>query len=123
MASIAPLVPDGPMRGEVFRAYVEQMLAPSLRPSDAVVLDNLAAHKVAGVKEAVRAGGATLLHRPPYSPDLNPIEQVFTKPKGLLRKAAVRTKDALWTAIGQLLSAFEPHECRNYLRNCGYRPV
>jgi transposase len=120
---IAPVVMDGPMRGEIFRAYVEQMLAPTLSPGDVVVLDNLAAHKVAGVEAAIRAVGATLLYLPPYSPDLNPIEQVFAKLKALLRKAAVRTKDALWSAIGQVLEAFEPQECRHYLRNCGYEPV
>jgi transposase len=111
------------MRGEVFRAYVEQMLAPSLRPGDGVVLDNLASHKVAGVKEAIQAVGAGVVYLPPYSPDLNPIEQLFAKLKALLRKAAARTKDALWTAIGQLIDAFEPDECRNYIRNCGYDPV
>ncbi len=120
---IAPLVLDGPMTGEIFRAYVEQMLVPSLAPGDAVVMDNLAAHKVAGVREAIQAAGASLLYLPPYSPDLNPIEQVFAKLKALLRKTAARTKEALWAAIGQLLDSFEPHECKNYLRNCGYEPV
>ena len=120
---VAPLVLDGPMRGEVFRAYVEQMLAPALSPGDVVVLDNLSAHKVTGVAEAIRAAGATLLYLPPFSPDLNQIEQVFAKLKALLRKAGARTKVALWTAIGTLLDAFEPDECRNYLKNCGYEPV
>ena len=120
---IAPLVLDGPMRGEVFRAYVEQMLAPALQPGDVVVLDNLAAHKVAGVREAIRAVGASVLYLPPYSPDLNPIEQLFAKLKALLRKAAARTKEALWSAIGELIGAFEPAECQNYLRNCGYEPA
>jgi transposase len=117
---IAPMVLDGPMKGEVFRAYVEQMLAPSLLPDDVVVMDNLAAHKVAGVREAIRAVGASLLYLPPYSPDLNPIEQLFAKLKALLRKAAARTKEALWSAIGDLLDAFSECECRNYLGNCGY---
>ena len=103
---IAPLVLDGPMTGEVFRAYVEQMLAPALSPGDVVVLDNLAAHKVAGVREAIQAAGASLLYLPPYSPDLNPIEQLFAKLKALLRKAAARTKEALWATIGELLDAF-----------------
>jgi len=120
---IAPLVLDGLMRGEVFRAYVEQMLAPALSPGDVVVLDNLAAHKVAGVGEAIRAVGASVLYLPPYSPDLNPIEQLFAKLKALLRKTAARTKDALWTAIGELLDAFKSDECQNYIRNCGYEPV
>jgi transposase len=119
----APLVLDGPMTGEVFRAYVEQMLAPSLSPGDVVVMDNLTAHKVAGVREAIRAAGASLLYLPPYSPDLNPIEQVFAKLKALLRKAAARTKEALWTSIGELLDAFPADECQNYLTNCGYELV
>jgi transposase len=119
----APLVLDGPMTGEVFRAYVEQMLAPSLVPDDVVVMDNLAAHKVSGVREAIEAAGASLLYLPPYSPDLNPIEQLFAKLKALLRKAAARTKDALWATIGDLIEAFTPDECRNYLVNSGYEPV
>jgi transposase len=120
---IAPVVMDGPMRGQIFRASVEQMLAPALSPGDVVVLDNLAAHKVAGVEAAIRAVGATLLYLPPDSPDLNPIEQVFAKLKTLLRKAAVRTKDALWSTIGQVLDSFPAEECQNYLTNCGYEPV
>ena len=117
---IAPCVLDGAMTGEVFRAYVEQMLAPSLRPGDVVVMDNLPAHKVAGVHQAIRAVGASLLYLPSYSPDLNPIEQLFAKLKALLRKAAARTKDALWTTIGTILDAFTPAECRNYLVNAGH---
>ena len=116
---VAPLVVDGSMRGEIFRAYVEQMLAPVLSKGDVVVLDNLAAHKVAGVAEAIRGVGASLLYLPPYSPDLDPIEQLFAKLKVLLRKAGARTKEVLWTTIGDLLDAFPPDECRNYLRNCG----
>ena len=117
---IAPLVLDGPMTGEVFRAYVRQFLAPELKPGDVVVLDNLPAHKVAGVREAVTAAGAHLLFLPPYSPDLNPNEQLFSKLKALLRKAAARTRDALWDTIGQLLDCFSPAECRNYITNSGY---
>jgi len=117
---IAPLVLDGPMTGEWFRAYVEQMLAPALHPGDVVVLDNLAAHKAGGVESAIRHAGASLLYLPPYSPDLNPIEQLFAKLKTLLRKAAARTKDALWDTLGTLLDAFTPEECANYLANCGY---
>lgn len=117
---IAPLVLDGPMTGEAFRAYVEQVLAPALRPGDVVVLDNLATHKVAGVREAIHAAGASILHLPPYSPDLNPIEQAFAKLKAGLRKAAARTRDALWATIAQLLDTFSPDECRNYLANSGY---
>lgn len=117
---IAPLVLDGPMTGEAFRAYAKQFLAPALSPGDVVVMDNLAAHKVAGVAEAVAAAGASILYLPPYSPDLNPIEQMFAKLKALLRKAAARTREALWTTIGYLLDAFTPVECRNYIQNSGY---
>ena len=120
---IAPFVLDGPMNGEVFRVYVEQVLAPELEPGDVVAMDNLQAHKVAGVVEAIRAVGASVLYLPSYSPDLNPIEQFFAKLKGLLRKAAARTKEALWSAIGELLDAFPENECRSYVRNCGYEPV
>jgi transposase len=120
---IAPCVLDGPMTGEVFRAYVEQMLAPSLRRGDVVVMDNLPAHKVAGVREALKAAGASLLYLPPYSPDLNPIEQLFAKLKALLRKAVARTRDALWHTIGAVLDAFTPAECHNYLVNSGYEFV
>jgi transposase len=117
---IAPLVLDGPMTGEAFRAYVEQFLAPALSKGDVVVADNLAAHKVAGVREAIRAVGASILYLPSYSPDLNPIEQAFAKLKALLRKAAARTREALWAAIGHMLDSFSPDECRNYLANSGY---
>ena len=117
---IAPLVLDGPMTGNAFRAYVEQFLAPSLSPGDVIVMDNLAAHKVAGVHEAIAAAGASILYLPPYSPDLNPIEQFFAKLKALLRKAAARTRDALWDTVGRLLDAFTPAECCNYLQNAGY---
>ena len=99
------------------------MPARALEPYDVVVMDNLPAHKVAGVREAIQAAHASLLYLPSYSPDLNPIEQVFAKLKALLRKAAERTKDALWGTIGLLLDAFTPEECANYLANCGYEPV
>jgi transposase len=117
---VAPLVLDGPVTGAIFRAYIEQVLAPTLRTGDIVVMDNLPAHKVAGVREAILAAGAGLLLLPPYSPDLNPIEQMFAKLKALLRKAAARSRDTLWATIGGLLDAFSPAECRNYLTNCGY---
>jgi transposase len=117
---VAPLVLDGPITGTAFRAYVEQFLAPALEPGDVVVLDNLAAHKVDGVRQAVTAAGASILYLPPYSPDLNPIEQLFAKLKALLRKAATRTRDQLWSAIGRLLDACPPAECANYLRHSGY---
>ena len=118
---IAPYVTDGAMNGSIFRAWTEQMLAPVLRPGDIVVMDNLPAHKVAGIREAIEACGAELRYLPPYSPDLNPIEQAFAKLKALLRKAAERTVDGLWTAIGKLLDLFPPAECVNYLANSGYR--
>ena len=117
---IAPFVLDGPMTGQAFRAYVEQVLAPELEPGDAVVMDNLRPHKVAGVREAIRAAGASVLYLPSYSPDFNPIEQLFAKLKELLRKAAARTKEALWDTIGRHLDDFTPEECRNYLAHCGY---
>ena len=116
----APCVIDGPMNGELFLAYVEQFLAPTLMPGDIVVMDNLPAHKVKGIAEAITARGAELRYLPPYSPDLNPIEQMFAKLKALLRKAAARSVDKLWDTIGLLLDAFSPAECRNYLRNSGY---
>jgi len=117
---VAPLVLDGPMTGKALLAYVGQFLAPTLSKGDVVVLDNLAAHKVAGVREAIEARGASLLYLPPYSPDLNPIEQAFAKLKALLRKAAARTREDLWCTIGQLLDRFSPTECRNYLIHSGY---
>jgi transposase len=108
------------MTGEVFRASAEQALAPAPGPGDVVVMDDLAAHKVAGVRAAIHAAGASLLHLPPYSPDLNPIEQAFAKPKAGLRRAGARTRDALWDTTGRLLEGFSPDECRNYLTNSGY---
>jgi transposase len=118
----APCVFDGAINGERFRAWVEQALAPTLCPGDLVIMDNLGAHKVQGVRAAIEARGARLLHLPPYSPDLNPIEQVFAKLKALLRTAATRTVDALWHAIGQALDAFTPTECAHYLAHAGYAP-
>jgi transposase len=117
---VAPLVLDGPMTGEAFRAYVAQFLVPTLKPGGVVVMDNLAAHKVAGVREAIRAARAHVMLLPAYSPDLNPIEQAFAKLKAGLRKAAARTREALWDTIGRLLDTFNPAECRNYLANSGY---
>ena len=118
----APLVLDGPMDGVCFLAYVEQMLAPSLTPGDVVVMDNLPAHRVSGIKAAIEHAGATLLYLPPYSPDFNPIEQVFAKLKALLRKAAARTVDDLWAAIAKILKTFTSTECKNYFVNSGYDP-
>jgi transposase len=117
---IAPLVVDQPMNGVIFKAYVEQSLAPALTPGDIVIMDNLAAHKVDGVRAAIEAKGASLLYLPPYSPDFNPIEQLFAKLKALLRKAKKRTVLALWDTIGQIIDIFTPPECANYLRNSGY---
>lgn len=117
----APLVLDGPINGQTFTAWVEQFLVPTLTPGDVVIMDNLGSHKGPGVRKAIRAAGAKLLFLPPYSPDLNPIEQVFAKLKHLLRKAAARTVDAVCAAIGELLDAFTPEECANYLKNSGYR--
>lgn len=116
----APYVLDGAVNGAIFRAYVEQMLAPTLAPGDILILDNLASHKVGGVREAVEARDARILYLPPYSPDLNPIEQAFAKLKALLRKAAERTKDGLWRAIGRTIDLFPPEECRRLIRNAGY---
>jgi transposase len=118
----APCVFDGAINGARFRAYVEQALAPTLRPGDLVIMDNLRAHKVAGVRQAIQARGARLLYLPPYSPDLNPIEPAFAKLKSLLRTAAQRTVEGLWHAIGQALDAFTPAECANYLAHAGYVP-
>ena len=117
---MAPLVLDGPMTGPAFCAYVEQFLAPALEPGDVVVLDNLAAHRVDGVRQAIAAAGASILYLPPYSPELNPIEPLFAKLKALLRKAAARTRDELWSTIGRLLATVPPAECANYLSHCGY---
>jgi transposase len=116
----APLVIDGPMNGDLFRAYVQQQLVPTLRAGDVVVLDNLAAHKVKGVREAIERAGARIVYLPPYSPDFNPIEQAFAKLKWLLRSAAQRTVDGLHQAIADALDRFSPSECRNYFRNSGY---
>lgn len=116
----APLVIDGPLTGELFLAYVQQQLVPTLSPGDIVVLDNLSSHKHAGVRDAVEAAGCTLAYLPPYSPDFNPIELLFSKLKALLRKHAERTIDSLWTRIGQLVTEFTPDECRRYLHHCGY---
>jgi transposase len=117
----APCVFDGPMDGVSFLTYVKHFLAPALRQGDIVVMDNLASHKVAGVREAIEQAGATVRYLPAYSPDLNPIEQVFAKLKAALRKAAARTFDALVAAIAHALDEFTPRECANYLANSGYR--
>lgn len=118
----APMVIDGAMNGAAFTAYAETLLAPTLRPRDIVIMDNLPAHKVSGARAAIERTGARLLFRPPYSPDFNPIERAFAKIKALLRKAAARTVEALDPAIAAALGAFKPAECANYFTNSGYEP-
>ena len=116
----APFVLDGPINGAWFRAWVEQMLVPTLKAGDIVIMDNLGSHKGKAVRKAIRKAGARLFFLPPYSPDLNPIEQAFAKLKTLLRKAEERTVEATWKRIGTLLDAFTAQECANYIRNAGY---
>jgi transposase len=119
----APMVLDGPINGQWFQAYVDQVLIPTLSPGDIVVMDNLGSHKGAGVRKAIEAVGATLLYLPPYSPDFNPIENAFSKLKALLRKAAERTVEGLWSRIGELLKEFSPTECAHFFAAAGYEPV
>lgn len=119
----APMVLDGAMNALAFTAYVEQILAPSLAPGDIVVMDNLPAHKVAAVIEAIEDAGACLLFLPPYSPDFNPIEMAFSKLKAILKAAACRTVDDLWDKIGGAIQAFSPTECNNYFKAAGYEPI
>jgi len=117
---IAPFVLDGPINRDAFETYVEQVLIPELRPGDIVIMDNLSSHKGQRVRELIEAAGAELNYLPPYSPDFNPIENAFAKLKALLRKAAKRTVEGLWSAIGELLPVFKPDECRNYFAAAGY---
>jgi len=117
---VAPLVIDHPMNGVTFRAYIEQHLAPTLSLGDIVICDNLQCHKAPGVRAAIEARGAELRFLPPYSPDLNPLEQVFAKLKNLVRTAAPRDVEALWNTIGDSLGRFTPTECANYLAHSGY---
>lgn len=114
------MVLDGAMHGAAFKAYVEQVLVPEIQPDDVVIMDNLPAHKVAGVRDAIEKAGAILLYLPPYSPDFNPIEMAFSKLKALIRKAAPRTVNDLWQTLGELLEAFKPEECKNYFAAAGY---
>jgi transposase len=116
----APLVLDGPMDGACFLAYVQDFLCPTLQAGDVVIADNLSSHKVAGVRQAIESVGATIRYLPPYSPDLNPIEKLFSKLKALLRKAAKRTVEALWNHIGILIDTVTPSECANYFASSGY---
>jgi transposase len=118
----APMVLDGPMTGDWFLAYVQQILVPTLRRGDIVILDNLSAHKRADVRQAIEAAGASLRFLPPYSPDLNPIENAFAKLKARLRKAAARSINQLWTAIAEAIDTYSPTECANYFAAAGYGP-
>jgi transposase len=119
---VAPLVIDGAVNGELFHAWVEQQLVKVLKPGDIVVMDNLSSHKVAGVREAIERVGATVVYLPPYSPDLNPIEMVFSKIKNEIRKRAPRTKPECDALCGECLDWFDEAECRNYIRHAGYGP-
>ena len=119
-ALTAPTVIDGAVNGELFLAYVEQQLVPTLQVGDIVVMDNLSSHKLAGVRKAIEQAGGRVVYLPPYSPDFNPIEQAFAKLKWLVRSAKERTVDGLWTLLGKLTDRFPPTECRNYFRNSGY---
>lgn len=114
------MVVDGAMNSAVFLAYVRQVLVPTLSPGDIVVMDNLSSHKAAGVRQAIESVGAKLVYLPPYSPDLNPIEMTYSKLKWLVRSAAERTVEGLWSLVGRLLDHFPADECRRYLRHCGY---
>jgi transposase len=119
-AMIAPWVLDGPINRDAFETYVDKVLIPELRPADIVVMDNLSSHKGPRVREMIEAAGASLLYLPPYSPDFNPIENAFSKLKAHLRKAAERTVDGLWAAIGRIVDLFSKDECRNYFAAAGY---
>ncbi len=119
----APFVLDGPMDGIAFLAYVSQVLVPALKPGDIVIMDNLTAHKVKGIREAIEGAGAHLIYLPPYSPDLNPIENAFSKLKAILCKAAARTPEDLWNSVAAALAAFTHDECSNYFTACGYDPA
>jgi transposase len=116
----APMVLDGPMNGDWFKAYVDQVLVPELKPGDIVVMDNLSAHKSEAIRQAIEDAGAELRYLPPYSPDLNPIEQAFSKLKAHLRKHKERSLEGLWKRIGELIDDFMPIECENFYRNAGY---
>jgi transposase len=119
---MAPMGLDGPINRDAFQAYIDQVLVPELKPGDIVIMDNLSSHKGKQVREAIETVGATLFYLPPYSPDLNPIENAFAKLKALLRKAAARTVDGLWAAIGRVIDLFSPNECLSYFKAAGYDP-
>ncbi|MFM7111862.1 MAG: IS630 family transposase [Planctomycetota bacterium] len=117
---VAPMLLDGPINSDSFKAYVEQVLAPEIRTGDLVIMDNLSSHKTAQVRQALREKGIRVKYLPPYSPDLNPIENAFSKFKSMIRTAALRSIPDLWNSIGRLILKFRPAECANYLRHCGY---
>ena len=119
---VSPMVLDGPINGRSFQTYVDRVLVPDLRPGDIVIMDNLGSHKGFGVQAAIEAAGATVRYLPPYSPDFNPIEKAFSKLKAHLRKAAERTRDALWDRIGTLIDQITPTECANFFTAAGYEP-
>lgn len=119
---VAPMVLDGPISGDWFEAYVRHVLAPTLKPGDIVIMDNLSSHKRGAARKLIEAAGAELRFLPPYSPDFNPIEMAFSKLKALLRKAAERTVDGLWQAIGQLIDLITPNESANFFTAAGYEP-
>ena len=117
---VAPYVLDGAVNAELFTAYIEQVLVPMLQPDDIVIMDNLPVHKVPAVRRAIEAAGAQLIFLPPYSPDLNPIEMVFSQMKAKLRNEAHRSREALWRALGRIANAITPTQCANYFSHCGY---
>ncbi len=119
---LAPFVISGPINRTAFETYVEQVLVPELRPGQIVVMDNLSSHKGPRVREMIDETGATLLFLPPYSPDFNPIENAFARMKAILRKAAERTVEGLWSAIGRIVDMFTPRECASYFSAAGYDP-
>lgn len=119
----APWVFDGPVNGDIFRTYVERVLVPTLKPGDVVIMDNLGSHKSQAVRHAIRNADAHLLFLPPYSPDLNPIEQAFSKLKHCMRNTSARTRETLWRAVGTILDRFSAQDCANYFKNAGYASV
>lgn len=119
----APCVFDGPINGECFRAYVNQLLIPTLRKGDIVILDNLGSHKSKDVRNKIKASGAHLFFLPPYSPDLNPIEQTFAKIKHWMRRAQKRTTEEVWRYVGHVIEQITPNECANYFKNAGYASI
>lgn len=118
---VAPMVIDGPINGEIFLDWVEKYLCQELRPNDIVILDNLSAHKVEGVVDAIKSAKSKVRYLPPYSPDLNPIEQLFSKIKSMVRSEGKRTMETLWTSLGKIMNKIQRSECINYIKHCGYK--